>query len=161
MKTDEGRRNTAVVLSLVFILFSIYGFTTPKTVTLEDDGLFIMASLDGGVAHPPGYPLFTFLGHLFSFLPLESPAFRIHLLSGLLGAVACGVLSLVMVEAGVSRWFSFIAALSYGVSEHFWSQSIIAEVYGLNALLCFAVLYFCLRFKNKENGSFFDLTFAA
>ena len=70
MKTDEGRRNAAVVLSLVFILFSIYGFTTPKTVTLEDDGLFIMASLDGGVAHPPGYPLFTFLGHLFSFLPL-------------------------------------------------------------------------------------------
>ena len=161
MKTDEGRRNAAVVLSLVFILFSIYGFTTPKTVTLEDDGLFIMASLDGGVAHPPGYPLFTFLGHLFSFLPLESPAFRIHLLSGLLGALACGVLYLVMVEAGVSRWFSFIAALSYGVSEHFWSQSIIAEVYGLNALLCFAVLYFCLRFKNKENGSFFDLAFAA
>ena len=94
---------------------------------------------------------FTFLGHLFSFLPLESPAFRIHLLSGLLGALACGVLYLVMVEAGVSRWFSFIAALSYGVSEHFWSQSIIAEVYGLNALLCFAVLYFCLRFKNREN----------
>ena len=54
MKTDEGRRNAAVVLSLVFILFSIYGLTTPKTVTLEDDGLFIMASLDGGVAHPPG-----------------------------------------------------------------------------------------------------------
>ena len=61
MKTDEGRRNAAVVLSLVFILFSIYGFTTPKTVTLEDDGLFIMASLDGGVAQPPAYPLFTFL----------------------------------------------------------------------------------------------------
>ena len=54
MKTDEGRRNTAVVLSLVFILFSIYGFTTPKTVTLEDDGLFIMASLDGGVARGGG-----------------------------------------------------------------------------------------------------------
>ena len=70
MKTDEGRRNAAVVLSLVFILFSIYGLTTPKTVPLEDDGLFIMASLDGGVAHPPGYPLFTFLGHLFSYLLL-------------------------------------------------------------------------------------------
>ena len=161
MKTDEGRRDAVVVLSLVFILFSIYGFTTPKTVTLEDDGLFIMASLDGGVAHPPGYPLFTFLGYLFSFLPLESLAFRIHLLSGLLGALACGLLYLVMVEAGVSGWFSFIAALSYGVSEHFWSQSIIAEVYGLNALLCFAVLYFCLRFEIKEDGSLFDLAFAA
>ena len=48
METDEGPRNAAVVLSLVFILFSIYGFTTPKTVTLEDDGLFIMASLETG-----------------------------------------------------------------------------------------------------------------
>ena len=52
-------------------------------------GLFIMASLDGGVAHPPGYPLFTFLGHLFLFFPgipgiQDSPA------EWLLGALACG-----------------------------------------------------------------------
>ena len=52
MKTDEGRRNAAVVLSLVFILFQ-FTVHNSKTVTLEDDGLFIMASLDGGVAHPP------------------------------------------------------------------------------------------------------------
>jgi len=69
MKTDEGRRNTAVVLSLVFILFSIYGLTTPKTVTLEDDGLFIMASLDGGVAHPRATRSSLFWDTFFLFFP--------------------------------------------------------------------------------------------
>ena len=56
MKAEASPRQWAFVLSIVLILFSIYGFTTPRTVTLEDDGLFIMASLDAGVAHPPGYP---------------------------------------------------------------------------------------------------------
>ena len=161
MKAEASPRQWAFVLSIVLILFSIYGFTTPRTVTLEDDGLFIMASLDAGVAHPPGYPLFTLLGHLFSYLPLDSPAFRIHLLSGLLGAAACAVLYLNLNLAGVPSWFSFISALAYGVSEHFWSQSIIAEVYGLNALLCFSVLLFCLRFLKIPGNPIRELGVAA
>ena len=85
-----------MVLSLVFILFSIYGLHNSKTVTLEDDGLFIMASLDGGRSSP-GLPLFTFLGQLFFSSPgipgiQDSPAERI------VGALACGVLYLVIVK---------------------------------------------------------------
>ncbi|MGI9251170.1 MAG: glycosyltransferase family 117 protein [Pseudohongiellaceae bacterium] len=131
--------------AVVGIVFIVYALTAARTVTLEDDGLFIMASMDAGVAHPPGYPLYALLGHLFSYLPLDSPALRIHLLSGLLGALACGVLFVIGRLTGLSRWFALATALAYGASEHFWSQAVIAEVYTLNALLCFGVLLFCLR----------------
>ena len=40
-------------------LFALYAFTAPHTVGLEDDGLFILSSYFLGIAHPPGYPLFT------------------------------------------------------------------------------------------------------
>ena len=122
MKFAGHTKEWPFLLTVIACLFCVYGLTTPMAVTLEDDGLFILASLDAGVAHPPGFPLFTFLGHLFSYLPLTSPALRIHLLSGLLGALACGVLYLVARELGLSRLSSLTAVLAYGLSEHFWSQ---------------------------------------
>ena len=133
------------LLALTAAVFAVYAFTAPRTVTLEDDGLFIMASVDAGVAHPPGYPLYTLLGYVFSHLPVGAPALRIHLLSGLLGALACAALFLLARRSGVALWLALAAALAYGVSEHFWSQAIIAEVYTLNALLIFGVLLFCLQ----------------
>jgi hypothetical protein len=41
------------------------------------------ASWNLGLPHPPGYPLFDLLGHLFSFLPLGTVAFRFGLMSSL------------------------------------------------------------------------------
>jgi len=55
----------------------------------DDSGEMIAGSWNLGLPHPPGYPLFDLVGHVFSWLPLGSPAFRYNLLSGLfaLGAV--------------------------------------------------------------------------
>ena len=38
-----------------------------------------------GVAHPPGYPLFTILAKLFTYIPVGSTAYRVNLLSCVLG----------------------------------------------------------------------------
>ena len=149
------------VLAIALILFTVYAFSAPRSVTLEDDGLFIVASMGAGVAHPPGYPLYTILGYLFSFLPIDPPAFRIHLLSGVLGALAGGVLFLIMRRVELPRLISMAAALAYGLSEHFWSQAIIAEVYTLNALLCFTVILFCLRALRKNADLRWELCWAA
>ncbi len=146
--------NSVVTASAVTIaVFAVYAFTAPRTVTLEDDGLFILAALDAGVAHPPGYPLFVFLGHLFSKLPVGEPALRLHLMSGLLGAAACGFLYLAGRRVNAPVWAAAVAALSWGLSEHFWSQAIITEVYTLNALLCIATFYFCLRAREGDKKS--------
>ena len=134
-----------VALAMAAALLAVYALTSPRTATLEDDGLFIIAALHAGVAHPPGYPLYTLIGHVFSYLPIDPPALRIHLASGFLGALACVVFYFALRLTRLPIWLSLAAALAYGLSEHFWSQAIIAEVYTLNALLCFGVLYFCLR----------------
>lgn len=133
----------ALPVLIVLILLAVYAASAPRTVALEDDGIFILAALDAGVAHPPGYPLFSLLGHLLSHLPLGSPAFRLHLVSGLFGALACAMLYLIGRRVGAPGWAAAIAALGWGLSEHFWSQAIITEVYTLNSLLCLTIFY-CL-----------------
>ena len=52
---------------------------------LEDSGLFISVAHEPGIAHPPGYPLYIMLAHLFTWIPLGSIAERVHALSAIAG----------------------------------------------------------------------------
>jgi hypothetical protein len=127
------------------VLLALYAASAPRTVALEDDAFFILASHFLGVAHPPGYPLHTLLGKLATLLPLGSVAYRVHLLSAACGAASCALLWLGARTLGASRAASWLAALGLGVSPAFWSQSIIAEVYTLNTLFFFGMLLVVLR----------------
>ena len=117
---------------------ALYIATLPRTVVLEDDGLFLMAGVHLGVAHAPGYPLYTLIVHLFTRLPFGDPAFLGHLSSAVLGALACGAVYCCARLLRAAPAPALTAAWLFGVSEQFWSQAIITEVYTLNALLFFA-----------------------
>jgi len=122
-------------------LFALYAATAPRTVALEDDGLFILSSYFLGIEHPPGYPLFTLIGHLFTYLPFGSVAYRVHLASALFGALTGGAAWLCARALIEGRLPAYLAAFALGVSPVFWSQAIIAEVYTLNTFF-FLVLVF-------------------
>jgi hypothetical protein len=126
-------------------LFFLYAATAPRTVAFEDDGLFIMSSYFLGIEHPPGYPLFTLIGHLFSGLPFGSVAYRVHLASALFGGLTCAVLWLCARTLIAGRLPAYVAALGLGFSPVFWSQSVIAEVYTLNTFLLLTIVYLGLQ----------------
>ena len=133
-----GRPDVAALAAAVLGPLALYVATLPRTVVLEDDGLFLMAGVDLGVAHPPGYPIYTLIVHLFTRLPFGEPAFLGHLSSAVLGALACGAVYACARLLGASLAPALTAAWLFGVSEQFWSQAIVTEVYTLNALLFFA-----------------------
>lgn len=126
-------------------LFVLYAVTTPRTVAFEDDGLFVLAAYYFGIAHPPGYPLFVWIGKLFTFLPFGSVAFRVHLASALFGGLTCGLLWLCARTLLQGRLPAYLAALGFGVSVVFWSQAIIAEVYTLNTFFFLLLVLLGLR----------------
>lgn len=130
---------------VALLLFALYAASSPRSVALEDDAFFILSSYFMGVAHPPGYPLHSMLGKLFTFLPFGSVAYRVHLLSAAFGAATCAVLWLCARSISGSRLAAHLAAFALGVSPVFWSQSIIAEVYTLNSFFFFLLLYLALR----------------
>ena len=131
----------ALGLALLFAgVLVLYAASTPRTVMLEDDGLFITTATFAGVAHPPGYPLYIVLGWLASLVPFGSAAWRVHTLSGLMGALTCACIAWIVLRRTGNRPAAFLAGAAFAVSEHFWSQAIIADVYTTNTAVVFLTL---------------------
>jgi hypothetical protein len=94
-----SRSKTRGAAGLVFFVsLLVYLWTLAPTVTLVDSGELIVAARFLGVAHPPGFPLYLILAHLFSLIPIGSIAFRINLASAFFAALASGMLTLVVAE---------------------------------------------------------------
>lgn len=120
----------------------------PLSVALEDDGLFIMSSYFNGVSHPPGYPLHSLIGKLFTLLPIGTVAARVHAVSAVFGALSCVMLWLLIRDILNSKVMAYAGAFSLAFSTTFWSQAIIAEVYTLNTFFLFALLYLMQLISN-------------
>lgn len=126
-------------------LFALYAASSPRTVAFEDDGLFILASYFFGIAHSPGYPLLVLIGKLFTYLPVGSIAYRVHLVSAFFGGLSCALLWLCARTLFEDRPAAYVAALGFGLSTVFWSQAIIAEVYTLNTFFFLLLVLLALR----------------
>lgn len=128
----------------------VYFFTKAPGVTAEDSGEFIVTSLSWGVAHPPGYPVFTFLGKVFSFLPVGSMAERIHFLNCCLAAGAIFIF-IRWAEANVkSLLLAVLGGILLGAHPEIWRQAIVAEVYMMNLFFFAVVLGVLHRFPDSN-----------
>ena len=56
----------------------LYLQTLGPTITGEDSGEFVAAAYTLGIPHPPGYPLYCMVGHLFTWLPWGEVAWRLY-----------------------------------------------------------------------------------
>jgi len=103
-----------------------------------------------GVAHPPGYPLYTLLGRLFTYIPLGSPAYRVNLLSAVVGALTLTLVSLAVRQLIPSPWPCVAAALALGGATTFWAQATVASIRGLTALFTALIFVLALDYARAE-----------
>ncbi|HPO11875.1 MAG TPA: DUF2723 domain-containing protein [Candidatus Hydrogenedentes bacterium] len=123
----------------------VYLLTLGPTITGEDSGELVTAAWSLGIPHPPGYPVWCLLGHLFTQLPWGSVAWRVNLLSAVCGAGTVFLTALLIIHLTRNRWAALAGALAFGYSWEFWEQSVIAEVYTLNALFIAACVFLLWR----------------
>ncbi len=72
--------------------FLIYLTTIAPSVIQIDTGELAAVQTTLGIAHPTGYPLFTILGYIFSWLPLPfSKIFQLNLLASIYCAIAVSI----------------------------------------------------------------------
>ncbi|MFA5778563.1 MAG: DUF2723 domain-containing protein [Elusimicrobiota bacterium] len=139
----------------VFPFFLFYLFTLHPAISVGDSGELITAAYTLGIAHPPGYPLWTILGKIFTIIiPFGNIAYRINLMSAFFGACTCAIFyfiikKIVIVEENNEKKLSAAHALSASaivlcLSSTLWSQSIISEVYTLNAFFVVLIIYLLL-----------------
>lgn len=138
----------AVVVGVGFFL--LYVFTLAPDVLAADSGELQVVAAQLGVAHPPGFPLYTLVAHLFvRLLPFVSPAYAVNLFSAATSAVTAVVVFLAGYLITRDRIVSLIAVVSLGTATTFWSQATTANVRSLTGLFAALILFALLAFRHE------------
>ena len=144
----------------------VYSVTSAPGVLPADAGEFQLTTTLLGVAHPPGFPLYTMVGHLFTRLfPWGTPAYRLNLFSAVTAATA-----LLFLSRATRQWArhlgapgrlaiasSLISTLTLGTATTFWAQATIASKRPFTALFLATTLYFLSRFATARIAKEADL----
>ncbi|XP_029350355.1 transmembrane protein 260 isoform X2 [Echeneis naucrates] len=132
---------------------ALYVPCVQRTVPGGDSGELITTACELGVAHPPGYPLFTLLARLaLCLLPSLSVAHSINLMVSLLGAAACGFLCITVCSLAGPGPGAVLAGGLFAVSRLSWQWSMVAEVFTLNNLFVGLLFFLIANFHCAENA---------
>jgi len=181
-----SRVDWAAFWTATVVSFGVFFYTVAPSVTLEDGGELAVAGDWLGVPHPPGYPSWSMLAwvfaRLFSFVTFRgqpNPTFGIAMLSVVSGAVASGLAAMLICRSGrdilrrsgqishnmgagiehIICWTGGVSAsLLFAFTPIMWSQSVIVEVYSLNALILIAVMLLIYRWMCRPSDKILFLT---
>ena len=151
-----------VAIAIFVLCLGVYNATlTPSLSYVSPDGNELATvCYTLGLAHSTGYPLYTWMGKLFTLLPVGDVAHRVNLMSATLGAAGVALLYVILrfltsdlQRRAVSRAASAFGALLFGFSRTFWSQTTIAEVYAPNVFtltLSLVLLLWWARVEERD-----------
>jgi hypothetical protein len=125
-----------------------------------DGGELAAAASLLGIPHPPGYPTYVLLAHLFTLLPLGDVATRTNLFSAVCAAATAALLTWSLARAGdEGGWGRLPAAVGAGLALAFspllWSQATVTEVHTLNGLFTALLLALALGVGPRLPGGAF------
>lgn len=150
------------VLITLLLIFLLYFFTLPLSIQPNgDSGELVSTAYFGGIAHPPGYPLYNLIGHLFLKLPIPGePAYRLNLLSALFAIIALWFFYKICLLLSNKDYFvSTITTVILGISYSFWQYAIVAEVFSLLSLFYCVIIYLLIRILyNRDKKSIIRLS---
>lgn len=157
--TGHVRHRLALDVGLASILFALafgaYNATlTPGLSYASPDG-GEMATIPYrlGLLHPTGYPLYTWVAKLFTFIPVGDVAHRVNLLSAAGAAGSAALLYGLLLLLTESRVPALFCAVLWALSTTLWSQAVIAEVYAPNAFMLALTLLLAFAWGKRERAS--------
>jgi len=159
-----NRGQTKLIFPTLIYLcsFTLYLKCLCPTIYVGDAGELVTASSTLGIPHNPGYPIYSLLGKLFTFIPFGSHAFRLNFLSAFFGAGSVLVVYLIFSSFFKNRSISSIIALVYCSAATLWNVSVSSEVYSLYAFFTSLVILLTVLFhKRGDLRCLFLLVFSA
>src|SRR3990170_2522095 len=123
------------IFAVTFFLgvFVVYITGVSPSVFGGDSGDIILASWFGGVAHPPGYPLNTIIGWIFSHLPFDAAiAYKANLAAAFIQSVNSVLVFLIVTTISSKKVIGIIAAFLFMFNPLIWLYAHVYEVFQLN-----------------------------
>ncbi len=136
--------DTVAATVLVFIVGTLYGLTLCPTVYWYDSAEFSAHAVTLGVPHPPGYPLYTMVAHVFTWLPGE-PALGVNRMSLVFGLGAVVLLFSLVRSLGGSLQAAVVGGATLAMLRTFWANAVVAEVYTPGLVMTLGALLLLVR----------------
>jgi hypothetical protein len=138
----------SVVIVLFYIVCASPGFGWRDGPELAVTATFL------DVAHPSGFPTYTLLAKVLTWLPFGTLAFRVTIFTALAGGLAIFWLGILLrhlhdrEESRPSYLFLFAPLFFYAFHQAIFASSIEVEVYSLNAAMIIGLLLCSVRWRN-------------
>lgn len=149
-----------VCLATIAAIGALYVRTAARDIVLGDSPELTGTAIVLGVAHPPGYPVWTILAHLFSLLPVGSLPFRISLFSVVAALVCLAIVYATAYRMSRSVIGSATAATALGLVPAVWAWSVVPEVFSLANALAAGLVFLLLAWHlDRHPASFVAAAF--
>ncbi len=139
-RAQEVRRELALVGAGLLLAGGLYVGSACPHVLGADNGEFATLYAEGGVSHPPGYPLYVLYLRAMSVLPAASAVLGAARATALLGALALALTYAACRAWAASPCGALVATATLGLGRVAFEQFTQAEAFALNLVLSAAFL---------------------
>jgi hypothetical protein len=156
MDSSSGQRRNEIVFACLvgFLSFITFLLFQAQGIVGGDSGDLVTAAVTFGVAHPPGYPLYTFFGWIASHFPIFTPAWRVGLLSSLPHAIVIALVFTVVSSLTKRKLIGLFSALLLLGNYLFFLYSVTPEVFALLDLFVILLMYLLIRWRLLKSERF-------
>ena len=160
---SASRRFKLGLLGTVLLFGLLYFFTLAPGLLPADNGEFQLVGATLGVAHPPGFPLYTLLSKLITWLPIAATAaYKINLLSAVTSVATLALVYLTVFDLTKRPFAAGTAVLTLGTATTFWAQATTANIRSLTALFAALAIFALVRHQqHKAHTDRYLILFAA
>ena len=138
----SARRQRWVVMATAFgLALMLYARTLVPDIFVSDFVEFQYQPLRLGLPHPNGFPFYMLLGWLASHLPVGTVAWRMNLLSAVIGALAVAITAGFVHRLTGRVSMAMLAGGLLALTPTFWYYSLAAERYTLQIALLAATVW--------------------
>jgi hypothetical protein len=132
----------------------LYAVTLCPTVSWYDSAEFSASAASLRVVpHPPGYPLYAIMGHVFTWLPGEA-AWGMNVMSAAFGVAAVALMHRVALRLSVSRPAALVPPVLLAVAPSVWGNAVVAEVYTPGLVFMLSAVLLCLKARAGQEPRF-------
>lgn len=141
-----------VGIGISFAIWLVYLALQTKSIVGGDTGDLVSAAYTQGVAHPPGYPLYTLTGAILArAIPFYTVAFRVGLLSSIFAALSLFVFYRLLYFYTGRLILSALGTLILSFIYPFWLYATVAEVFSMAIFFLLLLYYLCIVFLKKPS----------
>jgi hypothetical protein len=138
---------------LIFLFFFIlYYINSAPGIVFGDSPELALSSYSLGIAHPPGYPLFSIITKFFSYLqPFQDYAKKCNTFSVFISSLTLTILFYTINLLYNNKLTALIATLTTGFSYIYFKQSLVTEVYALNSFFVILITFSLVKYTKTND----------